>query len=308
MTKPDPLGRLGVAYIVMCLTPLFFSSNLIFGRYVSADVAPFTLAFIRWASVALILSPFIMREWADVLGILKRAPWLLLVLGILGMWICGAIVYLGLRYTTATNATLIYTASPVMIVALEALFSGRRIGAREAVGIFVAIAGVGVIILKGSLAALFALSFNLGDLLLAGAALSWAIYSVLFRNRHLSGISTLALFGLISAAGAGTLLPFMLFEIAVGAAMPVTVQSWLNIGGIIMFASLLAFSGYQFGLRALGPSVTGVFMYLLPPYGVFLAVTFLGEAFLPYHKAGIALVMAGVILATLPVSGFVRKR
>lgn len=304
MTTPDTTGRLGVAYIVMFLTPLFFSSNLIFGRFISAEVAPFTLAFVRWASVALILSPFIMRERPAVGEVLRRAPWHLLVLGFLGMWVCGAIVYLGLRYTTATNATLIYTASPVMIVAMEALFAGRRIGARQAVGIVVAISGVGVIILKADLAALAALEFNLGDLMLAGAAVAWSLYSVLFRNRRLSGVSGPTLFGMIATAGAITLLPFTAIEYATGAAMPVTIEAWLNIAGIVLCASVLAFSGYQYGLRRLGPSVTGVFMYLLPPYGVFLAVTFLGEAFLLYHKVGIALVMAGVILATLPGSLF----
>lgn len=307
VTKPEPFGRQGMAYLVMCLTPLFFSSNLIFGRHISTDVAPFTLAFIRWTSVALILAPFILRERAQIQRLLRQAPLLLLVLGFLGMWICGAIVYLGLQYTTATNATLIYTASPVMIVALEAIFGGRRIGRREAVGITIAIAGVGVIILKGSLTVLLTLSFNVGDLLLAAAAISWSVYSVLYRNRKLSDVSSPALFGVIAAAGAITLFPFVLFEIAAGAEIPLTAEAWLNIAGIILCASLLAFSGYQFGLRVLGPSVTGVFMYLLPPYGVFLAVVFLGEAFLPYHQVGIALVMAGVILATLPVSAFARK-
>lgn len=306
MTKPDPIGRQGIAYVVMCLTPLFFSSNLIFGRHISADIAPFTLAFVRWTSVALILSPFLLHERANVREVLRRSPVLLLVLGFLGMWICGAIVYLGLQHTTATNATLIYTASPVIIVALEAMFSGRRIGAREAVGITIAIAGVGVIILKGSLEVLIALSFNFGDLLLAAAALSWSVYSVLYRNPKISNVSSPALFALIAAAGSITLLPFMLFEVSAGATIPLTAEAWLNIAGIILCASLLAFSGYQFGLRILGPSVTGVFMYLLPPYGVFLAVTFLGEAFLPYHWVGIALVMAGVILATFPVSIFSR--
>ena len=41
------------------------------------------------------------------------------LLGFLGMWICGALVYLALRYTTATNATLIYTTSSVMILLLD---------------------------------------------------------------------------------------------------------------------------------------------------------------------------------------------
>ena len=43
-----------------------------------------------------------------------------------------------------------------------------------------------------------------------------------------------------------------------------------------------------------------MFMYLMPAYGVVLAVSFLGEEFHPYHAAGIGLIMLGVIMATLP--------
>jgi drug/metabolite transporter (DMT)-like permease len=64
--------------------------------------------------------------------------------------------------------------------------------------------------------------------------------------------------------------------------------------------SVLAFGFYQVGVREVGPSVTGVFLYLIPVYGVLLAVFLLGESFQTYHAVGLVLVVAGVVLATDP--------
>ncbi|MCJ8310670.1 MAG: hypothetical protein MJH08_16555, partial [Hyphomicrobiales bacterium] len=53
------------AFAVLMVMPLFFSSNIIFGRAVADQVEPFTLAFIRWSLTALVLAPFVWRELAS---------------------------------------------------------------------------------------------------------------------------------------------------------------------------------------------------------------------------------------------------
>ena len=50
----------------------------------------------------------------------------------------------------------------------------------------------------------------------------------------------------------------------------------------------------------MGASLTGIFMYLMPVYGVVLAYLFLGERLQAHHIAGIVLVLGGVLMATLP--------
>ena len=122
--------------------PLFFSSNIIFGRVAADQVEPFTLAFIRWALTALILLPFVWRELVEKRQLLRGQFGLLLTLGMLGMWICGALVYLALDYSTATNGTLIYTSSPVLIILIEYLFRGRQLAWRESIGVIIALIGV----------------------------------------------------------------------------------------------------------------------------------------------------------------------
>lgn len=289
-----------LAYVVLVLTPLFFSSNLVFGRATVSEVAPFTLAFLRWGLCAVILLPFVVGARSEALTLVKQVPLLIVALGLFGMGISGAGPYYALQFTTATNATLIYTTSPIMIILLERLFLGRPIRWREAAGVFMAFVGVAVILFEGRLENLLAVSVNPGDALVLLAALSWAAYSILFRDSRLSVLPIMALFGLVCLAGAIILAPFALAEFWSGARMPVTTAAWQGIAGIVVFSSLLAFSGFQHGLRTFGPSVTGISLYLLPVYGVFLAVLLLGERLEAHHLAGIVLVLLGVVLATYP--------
>lgn len=300
MTNP-PAGR-AVAVLVMLVTPLFFSTNLIFGRGVVDEVAPFTLAFLRWGAVALALAPFVVANRDAARRLLAGHSGFLLTLGFLGMWVCGALVYLALQTTSATNGTLIYTTSPVFIILIDAAVNRRPVGLRQAAGSALALTGVATIVLRGDLAALFDLSFNGGDLIFVGAAIAWAVYSLLMRSPRVSGMPNLALLPLIAAAGALMLAPFAAFEWLSGQPMPATGAAWSGIAGIVAFASLAAFLGFQFGIRRLGAPTAGVFMYLLPPYGVALAILFLGETFHLYHAVGIVLVSGGVILATLPAT------
>ena len=92
----------------------------------AADVAPWTLAFLRRSAAFLILLPF------AAIGLRKNAGALLAqwrniaILGFLGMFVCGGCVYLSVHHTTASNATLIYTASNLMVLLLWAFRDAHR--------------------------------------------------------------------------------------------------------------------------------------------------------------------------------------
>lgn len=305
MIATSPARHRG-ALIIMLLAPLFFSSNLIFGRGVIDEVAPFTLAFLRWGAVALILAPMIWLERDAARAVIRAAGTQIVILAVLGMVLCGGVVYLALQTTSATNGTLIYTTSSVLIIVLEAVFRGRRTSWREMTGAAVAFAGVAVIVLRGDPLAFLTLEFSVGDLLFVGAALAWATYSILYRQPALQSMSNMALLGLIAAVGALLIAPIALWEWASGQTMPTTPLAWSGIAGIVFFSSLLAFLSFQFGVRELGAPLTGIFMYLLPVYGVLMAILLLGERLAAYHAAGIALVMGGIVLATLPVEAMRR--
>ena len=286
--------------IILAVMPLFFVSNLIIGRPAVETVPPFTLAALRWGLACLILAPI---AWPDIrqhAGTLIAQWKLIALLGFLGMWICGAIVYVALQYTTATHGTLIYTASPVMVVLLAAFLARRALPIGQAIGVVLAIAGVFTIVLEGQPLAIFSHPFNAGDLWFVLAAVAWGVYSLLLKNSTLQTIPTLALFFAIALAGAVLLIPCAIAEWWLIGRFPSTLRAWSSVAGIVVFSSVLSFATYQYGVKKVGPALTSIFLYLLPVYGIVLAVVFLGETFRPYHAAGLVLVLGGIVLATAP--------
>ena len=292
-------SRLGV-YALLALMPLMFASNLVIGRASAGLVEPWTLAFWRWALASLIIVPFalrgIMTEWSA----LRAAAREIFILAILGMLICGGVVYISLHATTATNATLLYTASTLFIVVLDAVYFGHPLTPTRIAGIAIGFLGVAIIVLQGEPLRLITLDLNWGDLGVAVCAFSWAVYSVMLKGEKLRRLPSLPLFALISVAGTLTLVPPMLYEAFALGAVPSGARAWLSIVALAIIPSVGAYGIYQYGVKEVGPSVTGVFLYLIPVYGVVLAAITLAEAFRTYHAIGLVLVVAGVVLATDP--------
>lgn len=270
-------------------------------RAVADIIPPAALAFWRWIGAFLLLLPFcagalwrgrgaVRREWPD-----------LLVLGALGMGVCGAVVYLGAQTTTATNIGLIYASSPVLIILIARLFYGERLSPRQLGGVALCLAGVLAVVARGDPATLLGLRFSLGDLLILAAALSWAIYSVLLRHRP-SAFDPTARLAAITLGGIAVLAPFTLWE---GLALGTPSLSWHTLGVIALLALVPGFAAYRaYGhvQDTLGSGPTGLIMYLIPLYNGVLAWLLLGESLHTYHLAGALLVLPGIFLATRPAA------
>ena len=287
-------------YALLALMPLMFASNLVIGRASAGLVEPWTLAFWRWAIATLILLPFAWRGIAAGWSAFRTVRREIFILGALGMLICGGVVYISLHATTATNATLLYTASTLFIVVLDAVYFRNPLTPTRIVGVAIGFLGVATIVLEGELDRFLTLQFNWGDLGIAVCALSWAIYSVMLKGEGLHRLPSLPLFALIAAVGALMLVPPMLYEAIALDAVPTEGRAWLSILALAIIPSVGAYGIYQYGVKEAGPSITGVFFYLVPVYGVVLAVLTLGETFRAYHAVGLVLVVVGVVLATDP--------
>ena len=292
-------SRLGI-YALLFAMPLFFVSNLIIGRAVTHAVEPSTLAFWRWFLAALMLLPFAWRGLVHHYAALREIWRELALLGVLGMVICGAGVYLSLRYTTASNAALIYSSSAISIVLLEAIFFRERLSAARVAGTLIGFTGVAVIILHGEPGRLLTWEFSIGDIGIAVCAFAWAIYSLMLKREEIKVIPILPMFAAITIAGSLTLAPFMLYEFIALDAFPRGTNQWIAILALALFPSVIAFGFYQILVKRAGPSLTGMSLYLLPAYGAALTVLTLGEKLYAYHAIGLALVLGGIALATEP--------
>lgn len=288
----------GFALALLMIAPLLMASNPVMGRAAVEFVPPLALAFWRWLLCFIILLPLTWRSLRRHQAVLKQHGGLILLLGALGMGVSGGFVYVGVQYTTATNASIIYAASPVMMLIIAAYLDRETIQTRQIIGIVLSLIGVATIIGKGDWQALLAIQFNAGDLWVLGAATSWAFYSVLIR-RLSNLVPTFTLFAAIILAGVIVLAPFYLWETATGHAMSLNGATILSLAGVVLIASLFAFTAFQKGIAVIGAARAGPFMYLMPVYGAGLAVLFLGERFELFHAIGLCLILPGVALASL---------
>ena len=292
----SPAARRRLAYFLFALAPALWSANQIVARWSADWFPPNQLALYRWMIAAVPMAAIsgaalwaardaVRREWKD-----------LLVLGAIGMWICGTFVYIGARTTTATNIGLIYAGSPVMMILVSAAFYGERLTRVQAFGAALALLGVVAIVTRGEPTVLTTLSFSVGDLWILTAATGWAVYSLLLRHRP-TALDPSARLLAITLGGVLVLLPFSAVEMAAVGLPPPTWQSW----AAALIAGLLpgfgAYQAYSWLLRELGTARTGLLLYLIPLYNAVLAWVILGEGVRWYHALGAALVLPGVYLA-----------
>ena len=295
----DADGSAVLAYGLLLVAPLMMSSNVVIGRAAADLMPPVGLAFWRWTLAFVLMLPLAGTGLWRYRHTLRREWPVLLVLGALGMGVCGAFVYVGVKTTTATNAGLIYAASPALILLIAAVFQGEAVRPRQIAGIVLAAAGVAAILARGDVSALLALRFTIGDFWVLGATIAWAVYSVLLRRRALA-MPTFVLFAAITAAGVVCLAPFYVVETLAGRPVVWTSEALLSVAGVAVFASVLAFSSYQKGVTLIGPARAGPFMYLMPAYAAVLAMLFLGERLALFHMIGFGLILSGVMLASAP--------
>ena len=280
-------------FLLLTLTPLLWSCNWIVGRGLHAEIPPLAMTFFRWLFAIVILAPFalpqVRRDWP----ILRRNMKPMLLLGIVGVGLHNALAYLGLNYTTATNGVILNSFIPVMIIALSWVILRERLLPLQLVGVAVSLAGVLAILSQGSLAALAAFRLNGGDLLIILSMAMWSVYTIGLRWKP-EGLGTLTFLFVVMCVGDLAVFPLWLAETIWGRSMHWTAINVAALLSVALFSSVLAYIFWNRGVEEVGANVAGLFVHLMPVYGVGLAWLFLGERLAAYHVAGIALILTGI--------------
>lgn len=291
------LDRRTSAYCLLTLTPFFWACNWIIGRGLMADIPPMAMTFFRWLFAILILAPFawshVRRDWP----VLRRHWKVMVVLGVVGVGIHNALAYLGLNYTTATNGVILNSFIPVMIITFSWMFLGEKLAPLQVLGVTISLGGVLAIITEGSLAALLAFRLNVGDIFIILSMAMWSAYTIGLRWRP-AGLNVMSFLLVVAIIGNLCVLPLWVGEMALGHHVA---WSWVNFAALVsvgLFASVLAYLFWNRGVEVLGASVAGLFVHLMPVFGIILASMFLGERLMLYHIVGIALILSGIGLTS----------
>jgi drug/metabolite transporter (DMT)-like permease len=298
---PETLQReTRLALLLLWLVPALWAVNYIVARKAPGVIGPYLLALGRWGLAAVILVCLTRSElWRERAHIL-RAWRQYLVLGTLGMLICGAWVYEGARSTSAMNIALIYSASPVLISLGAMWWLGEPFGARQKAGVLLALAGVVHVVLKGQWTALASVAFSVGDAWIVAATVSWAAYALL-QKRWPSELSATARLAVICVGGTGVLLLPALWEATQPDADMLGGRALVLVAVAALIPGIGAYWIYSWAQKILGASRVAVALYLGPLYAAGAAWWLLGEAPGWHHAVGALLILPGVFLVTRPM-------
>jgi len=285
------------AWILLILANLFWAGNIVLGRGVAGLVPPIALAYWRWTGAFLVAVGFAWPYLKHDAPVLQRHWRMLLLLSATGIATYNTMSYIGLASTTALNVLLLQSAGPLIIILWAFALFGERPTPWQAAGVLVSLLGVATIAGHGSVETLLRLSLNRGDVWILAAMAIYGVYAAMFRRRP----QTHPLSFLVATMGIGSMmiLPFYVSETVLGGRIQGGPLAWLAMAYIAVFPSFIAYLFFNRGIELIGATRASQSWHLMPLFGSVLAVVFLGERFRAYHAVGIALIGAGILLASI---------
>jgi drug/metabolite transporter (DMT)-like permease len=183
------------------------------------------------------------------------------------------------------------------MIACSWLLDREHATPRQIAGMVISLAGIVIIMTQGEPARLLHLELHGGDALILAAMPLWGLYSVLLKRRpaEISGVGFLFV---ISLLGVTMLAPFFVAHAIVTPPPVPALKAVIALLYVGIGASVIAFICWNRGVAIVGANTAGFTLHLLPAFGTLLAITFLGEQFRGFHAAGVATILAGVLLAT----------
>jgi drug/metabolite transporter (DMT)-like permease len=288
----------GVTYGLLCLSALFWAGSVIVGRAVADEVPPMALNFWRWVLAFVCIAPFGLAALWRARDAVRRHWVLLTMLAVFNSAAFGSLLFLALQLTEAVNGSLLIGSMPINIVLVSLVILHIRITRLQTIGVALGFAGIVTIVCRGDPGVVTALSFNVGDLVLWLGVLAYAVYSI-YLPRARQAFELIPLMTVLFALGSLVCLPLYLWETVVqGTHLPLNWTSAWSIAFMGIFPSLLAQVFWAFAVPRVGANTAGYFIYLAPVFGTVAAILLLGEQFFWFHALGIALIFAGIFLAT----------
>lgn len=281
-------------YLTVVAVYLFWGGNFVLSKIALREM-PGALAAGMRTLIAAALLLLVYRRWrSEARPPLRRDEYpRLCLIGVFGIAINQICFLVGLSLTSASHAALVIGLTPFMVLFLAWFRGHEAFTANRAIGLAVAVCGM-MLLQKPSASAQTA-SLT-GDLLILGAGLSFAVYTV-FGKELAAEHGGLAVIAVSYAAGSVFLLPMTLFYAYWFDFSQVSAAAWWSFGYMTVVSSVLCYIGWAYALKRLSASRLSAFSYLQPLVATLMALPMLGEPITATLVGGGGLIMAGVFLS-----------
>lgn len=281
-----------VGHILALITIIVWGSTFISTKMLLSEFTPVQIMLCRFAIAYVVL--WLIRPKIDKTEL--KDELLFLLMGIFGCTVYFMTENTALKYTLASNVSIIVASAPIITAILAHFFiKGERLNKNIGLGFAVAFAGVIMVVFNGQ----FVLKLNpAGDALSLGAAVSWAIYSVILRtcvDKYNSVMLTrkLMFYGFITAFPIalvqGERMPFEAFR------NPEMLFCILFLGVV---GSGICYVLWNIAISRLGVVTTNNYIYINPFVTLVTGGIVLKEPITVMGVVGAVLIISGVVIAS----------
>lgn len=311
-----------LAYAALAASMVLVGSYVGLSKVLVAVFPVFLLAWLRFGIAALAMAGWVRRAPGEP-ALSPHDRRLLFWESFLGNFLFSVCMLYGVSLTSALSAGVVMAAIPAAVALLSWWWLGERISGRVALAIACAALGIALLALARSpdaaAAAAGASSHGagqgsapasthalLGHALLLAAVLCEASY-VVIGKRLTGSVSPRRISALINLWGLALVTPLGLWQALRFDFQAVAPAHWVLLLFYAIAASVVTVWLWMKGLAQVPAPRAGVFTVLLPISAAAVGIVLLGEHFGPWHGVALALALAGLLLATWPAKGAMRR-
>jgi drug/metabolite transporter (DMT)-like permease len=202
----------------------------------------------------------------------------------------------GLELTSPINSSIILSTNPIFAFVFAALILRERITFLKGTGLAIGLSGVLLLILQNGTPDVNSSTF-LGDMYTLVNTISWAFYTVIIK-RMLEKYHPITVMKWTFLFGMLTNIPLGYNQWSTMDWSAISLNAWLAIGFVVVFATYLGYLLIVFGLRRLSPTVVSTYTYTQPIIAAYLA-TLMGQDHITFVMVISALlIFAGVFVVS----------
>jgi len=269
------------------------------GMYVVSKVVlevipPFALLTLRLMMGAMALGLVIYFRKSKP-EITKEFFWKSALVGFVGYGISLGFQFVGTKLSTASNGSLVTSATPAFVLIFAPFLLGERTTPRGIIALVISTLGVVAVIDPRT--AELSPSLFWGNMSLLAAALTWALYSVLVRKVSKSG-DLLTSSAIMLLGGLPSSLLFGMWEVRTQGIGEITIGIILGLLFLGIISTAIAMFLWNYAFAELPAAVASLTFFAQPIVGTLLGWFFLAERITPLFLAGGILIAIGILIAT----------
>lgn len=290
------LNKRSIAHTALVFTNIFFAINLSAVKHLTNNnlVQAFGLNVVRVGVSVLLFWVLYLLKPVNI-KIDKADRMRLFLCAVFGIAINQLFFIKGLSLTYPIHAALLLLITPILIVIIAAWILKERLGILKITGLALGISGALVLVLAKDNTG-NADNVLLGNLFIIINAISYTIYFIIVKPLMVK-YNPIVILRWVFTIGLVLVLPFGWVEFTQIPWQLYTAVDFTSMCLIVITGTFLAYLFNLYGIKILGPSVAGFYIYTQPVFAALIAMFFLHEHLALYKILAAVLIFSGVYLA-----------